>query len=83
MTGISVATSLGGFQGRIVLAAVVCALVLWGLSEYFVRRRRMVAPAIALSILWAMNASAGLSAQLAEPFMVAQGIIPAWCCPLA
>ncbi|SHF50741.1 hypothetical protein SAMN05444149_104227 [Pseudosulfitobacter pseudonitzschiae] len=73
VTGISVATSLGGFQGRIVLAAVVGALVLWGLSEYFVRHRRMVAPAIALSILWAMNTTVGLSAQLAEPFMVAQG----------
>lgn len=72
MTGLSVAASLGSFQGKIGLAAAIGALVLWGLSEYFVRRRRMVAPAIALSILWAMNASAGLGAQLAEPFMVAQ-----------
>lgn len=32
------------------------AAVLWGLSEYFVRRRRMVAPSIMLSVLFALNA---------------------------
>jgi hypothetical protein len=72
VTGLSIATSLGAYQDKAVLAAVVGAAVLWGLSEYFIRRRRMVAPAIALSILWALNASAGLIAQFSEPFMVAQ-----------
>ena len=48
------------------------AAVVWGLSEYFVRRRRMVAPAIALSILFALNAAFSLTAYFAQPFMVAQ-----------
>ncbi|MCR8825455.1 hypothetical protein [Pseudosulfitobacter koreensis] len=72
VTGISVAASIGSFQSKIVISAGIGAVALWIFSEYFVRRRRMVAPAIALSILWTMNAVAGLSAQLAEPFMVAQ-----------
>jgi hypothetical protein len=46
--------------------------VLWLLSEYFVRRRRMVAPAIALTVLWAGNALIGCAAAVAQPFMVAQ-----------
>lgn len=48
------------------------AAVLWGLSEYFVRKRRMVAPAIALSILFGLNAAFSLTAYFAQPFMVAQ-----------
>ena len=48
------------------------AAALWLLSEYFVRRRRMVAPAIALSILFAINAALSLTLYFAEPFMVAQ-----------
>lgn len=51
---------------------LVGALVVWLLSEYFVRRRRMVAPAIALSVLFAMNAAFSLTAYFAQPFMVAQ-----------
>ncbi|MFW8633917.1 hypothetical protein [Cribrihabitans pelagius] len=62
----------GGFQGKTVASAVLAALALWGLAEYFIRRRRMVAPAIALSALWAANAGSGLVAQFAQPFMVAQ-----------
>ncbi|SEW43289.1 hypothetical protein SAMN04488515_3057 [Cognatiyoonia koreensis] len=46
--------------------------VLWLLSEYFIHRRRMVAPAIALSVLFAMNAAFSLTAYFAQPFMVAQ-----------
>lgn len=48
------------------------AAVLWLLSEYFIRRRRMVAPAIALSVLFAINAALWLTAYFAQPFMVAQ-----------
>lgn len=51
---------------------LVGAATIWLLSEYFVRRRRMVAPAIALSILFAINAAIALTAYFAEPFMVAQ-----------
>lgn len=46
--------------------------VLWLLSEYFVRKRRMVAPAIALSVMFAANAAFGFVAVLSEPFMIAQ-----------
>lgn len=45
---------------------------LWLLSEYFVRKRRMVAPAICLSILFAANAAFGFTAVMSEPFMIAQ-----------
>ncbi|TNC48175.1 hypothetical protein FHG66_14975 [Rubellimicrobium rubrum] len=39
--------------------ALAGAAILWALSEYFVRRRRMVAPAITLAVLWAGNAALG------------------------
>ena len=64
--------SIGDTMGRTVTASVIGAVVLWGLAEYFIRRRRMVAPAIALSVLWAGNAATGFNAQFAQPFMVAQ-----------
>lgn len=51
---------------------LVGAVVVWILSEYFVRKRRMVAPAIALSVLFALNAAFSLTAYFAQPFMVAQ-----------
>lgn len=35
---------------------ILGAAILWGLSEYFIRKRRMVAPAILLSIFFATNA---------------------------
>jgi hypothetical protein len=72
VTATSLATSMGGYQGKAVTAAVIGAAILWALSEYFIRRRRMVAPAIALSILWAANAGMGLTAQFSQPFMMAQ-----------
>ena len=46
--------------------------VVWLLSEYFVRKRRMVAPAIALSVMFAGNAAFGFVSVLSEPFMIAQ-----------
>lgn len=48
------------------------AVILWLLSEYFIWRRRMVGPAIFLSILFALNAGATLVSYFAEPFMLAQ-----------
>ncbi|TNC74314.1 hypothetical protein [Rubellimicrobium roseum] len=51
--------------------ALAGAVVVWGLSEYFVRRRRMVAPAIALSVLWAGNAALGfLGGQAGEALLM-------------
>ena len=62
----------GNYFSRAVTFAGAGAVLVWLLSEYFVRRRRMVAPAITLSILWSINASAGFTAEFSQPFMVAQ-----------
>ncbi|MEY1557095.1 hypothetical protein AB3Y40_15805 [Yoonia sp. R2331] len=59
-------------QQEAVYFGLLGAAILWGLSEYFVRRRRMVAPAIALSVLFAGNAALALTVYFAQPFMVAQ-----------
>ncbi|MFM2391530.1 MAG: hypothetical protein RLZZ437_3085 [Pseudomonadota bacterium] len=72
VAGIFVALNFSDVSTRTFAAAVLGAGVLWLLAEYFVRRRRMIAPAIALSIMFAACAAAGLTAQFAEPFMVAQ-----------
>ena len=54
------------------MTGVLTAALLWALSEYFVRRRRMVAPAIALSVMFAFTALITFVAHYAQPFMVAQ-----------
>ncbi|MFU8822751.1 hypothetical protein [Yoonia sp.] len=48
-------------------------VMLWLLSEYFIRKRRMVAPAIALSVMFASNSAFGFIAAMSQPFMIAQG----------
>lgn len=68
----TMATEIVNYQTQVTWAAAIGAGVVWLLSEYFIRRRRMVAPAIFLSLLFAGNAVAGFTAQFAEPFMVAQ-----------
>ena len=55
-----------------ILVAGAGAVMLWLLSEYFVRKRRMVAPAIALSVMFAGNAAFGFLATMTHPFMIAQ-----------
>lgn len=71
-----VALALGddvvNLQDYAMIVTLIGGGLLWLLSEYFVRKRRMVAPAIALSIMFAMNAGFGFTAVLSEPFMVAQ-----------
>jgi hypothetical protein len=54
-------------------SGILGAAALWALSEYFIRRRRMVAPAIALAVLFAANAVYGFAGAFAEVFMIAQG----------
>jgi hypothetical protein len=54
------------------VVALIGAGLLWLLSEYFVHKRRMVAPAIALSVMFASNAAFGFTAVMTEPFMIAQ-----------
>lgn len=72
VTGLSIAGGLGGFVDKAFWASTIGALALWGLAEYFIRKRRMVAPAIALSLLWSVNASTGLTAKFSQVFMIAQ-----------
>jgi hypothetical protein len=71
-----VALALGdeivNLQNYAMIVALIGAGILWLLSEYFVRKRRMVAPAIALSIMFATNAAFGITAVMTEPFMIAQ-----------
>jgi hypothetical protein len=54
------------------MVTLMGAGLLWLLSEYFVRKRRMVAPAIALSIMFAGNAAFGFLAVMAQLFMIGQ-----------
>ena len=70
VVSINLLTEIGGLLNRVTMAAAVGAGILWVLSEYFIRRRRMVAPAITLSIFWAGNAAIGLTAAFSEPFMI-------------
>ena len=71
-----VALALGdeiiNLQDYALWVTLIGAGFLWLLSEYFVRKRRMVAPAIALSVMFAANAAFGFTAVISEPFMVAQ-----------
>jgi len=72
VVGVILADQMGSFQRNTALICVVGAGFIWLLSEYFIRKRRMVAPAIALSIMFATNAVTGFTAILTEPFMIAQ-----------
>lgn len=72
VNSIALIGQIGDVTGQVMISAILAAAVLWGLSEYFIRKRRMVAPAIALSVMFAANSGAGLNAWLASPFMVAQ-----------
>lgn len=83
VTGLNIASSAVGYQGQVVITAGITAALIWGLSEYFIRHRRMVAPAIALSIFWVGNSAVGLGAHFAQVFMVAQEDFSSLTLPLA
>jgi hypothetical protein len=72
VAGVAYADRITNPQQFAVTWGLIGAAILWGLSEYFVRRRRMVAPAIALSVLFAINAAMALTAYFAQPFMIAR-----------
>jgi hypothetical protein len=65
-------TQIIGFRDTALWYGIPGAVVLWLLAEYFIWRRRMVGPAIALSILFGINAGTTLIAYFAEPFMIGQ-----------
>ncbi len=73
VTALSLGTEIVNLQNYAVMVTGIGAVVVWLLSEYFVRHRRMVAPAIALSIMFAGNAGFGFVASMAELFMIGQG----------
>lgn len=72
VTGLAVGTEMLNIQQYATTISVISAVVIWALSEYFIRHRRMVAPAIMLSIMFAANAAGGFIAYMGEPFMIAQ-----------
>lgn len=73
IAGAAVSPGFGGLVGRSLLVAAAGGTLVWALAEYFVRRRRMVFPAIALSAIWGANALWGWTAALSHPVMVAAG----------
>jgi hypothetical protein len=72
VVGIAYASEISNPQQSAVLYGGIGTAIIWALSEYFIRRRRMVGPAIALSILFAGNTALALTIYFAQPFMVAQ-----------
>lgn len=59
-------------QTYLVTTSIIAGAVLWLLAEYFVRRRRMIAPAIALTVLFAGNAAYGFVVAYSHVMMVAR-----------
>ena len=68
----SVFDGLETWKANVIAYSVFTAGMIWLLGEYFIRRRRMVGPAILISILWAVNAGIGFTNYFAQVFMVAQ-----------
>ena len=72
VVAVVLADQVAGWQRSTVIIGLFGAAILWMLSEYFIRKRRMVGPAIALSIMFASNAASVFIVGMSEPFMVAQ-----------
>ena len=69
-------------MGAIIVRALIGAAILWVIAEYFIRKRRMIAPAIMLTFLFAGNAALGFNAWLAQPFMLLQDDVSSLPLPL-
>lgn len=72
VVGWTVYDQLETWRTTSILYSGLSAALLWFLSEYFIRRRRMVGPAILLSMMFAGNAAFGFVQQYAQVFMLAQ-----------
>ncbi len=81
--GFSFAMGSANVISQVITYSALGAAVIWGLSEYFIRTRRMVAPAITLTIFWAINAGIFFVALMSQPFMVAQEDFSSLPLPLA
>lgn len=83
VNGVDMVGEITNYRLKIVSTSLISAVVIWILAEYFIRRRRMIAPAIALSLLWVANAGSGITAYFAQPFMLAQEDLSSLPLPLA
>lgn len=72
VVGFGMTDGVQDYRMQMTISGLVAAAILWLLSEYFIRRRRMIGPAIVLSLYFAVNAGASLISYFAQPFMVAQ-----------
>jgi hypothetical protein len=72
VVSVAAASNIQAARDILIGASILGAALLWLLSEYFIRRRRMVAPAIALTVLFAANAAFGFISAQAQVFMLAQ-----------
>lgn len=72
IVGSRVTEDAGNYRSLLLITGFAGAAVIWLLSEYFIHRRRMIGPAIVLSLYFAVNAGTTLISRFAQPFMVAQ-----------
>lgn len=67
-----VASAPETFRTTLATYSIVTVAIVWLLSEYFIRRRRMVGPAILLSLMFAATAAFAFTQWLAQVFMLAR-----------
>ena len=72
VVGWAIYDELQVWKSTAIYYAAVTAVLIWLVSEYFIRRRRMVGPAILLSVMFAGNAAFGFVQQYAQVFMLVQ-----------
>ena len=72
VVGWAVYDELQTWKSTAIFYSIISAVLVWLMSEYFIRRRRMVGPAILLTLMFAGNAAFGFTQQFAQVFMLAQ-----------
>lgn len=72
LMSVIVGTNLTTWKSTLGFTIALTAGVIWLLAEYFIRRRRMIGPAILLTIAFAGAVSAGLAQWNAQVFMLAR-----------
>ncbi|XDA98234.1 hypothetical protein AB1M95_19445 [Sulfitobacter sp. LCG007] len=60
------------WQDTLLWITIATAGLVWLFAEYFIRRRRMIGPAILLTLMFASVAAFGFGTWLAQVFMIAQ-----------
>lgn len=81
-SAVAITSTITNIFDAVVTRSIISAVAIWLLAEYFIRRRRMVAPAIFLTILFSINAAAGFGARLTEPFLLLRNDISSLPLPL-